>query len=164
MEAACGGDDSDAGVDLPVSSCVGYSSLGLLPCFAQPEGGHVCDCPNHDEPVVTWEQDCDWAVVRACASDCESAAGRCTFDGQRKYQCECAFGLSVTRPAFYDPLCEDTLKQVCEPACASDRGECFGENWSYACRCAGDPELHFTTPVNGYVYGCDEQLAQHCGT
>jgi hypothetical protein len=180
IDAQCGdGDDSDAGSALSIASCLGYSSLGLVACFQQPEGGYACDCPNRDAPVLSYvptsvpaafrspEQDCRRVAGRACAGDCKSSAGRCSFDGQDTYRCECAYGQTVTqRASFYGgALCEDVLAKACEPRCANDHGACYGGDWSFACRCDADAELHFTpkSVAGQLVQDCSGQLTEFCG-
>lgn len=179
IQSECGGEE-DSGVELSISSCEAHSSLGQVACFERPEGGYACDCPNKNESVASEEPDCDAALVRACASDCESTAGRCTFDPEAQingdgtlalevYRCECANGLSVIRRAWWsiDPLCEDALHDACEPACENDRGACYGDpsRWSFTCFCDGDSERH-TTPrakPGDTNLGCYGQLTQFCG-
>jgi hypothetical protein len=170
MEESCGFEsDSDSGSTpaLSIGGCIGFTSLGYAACYERPNGGYACDCPDRDSSVASDEVACDTALVHACAGACESNAGRCAFDGE-EYQCACAYGGSG--PVTISPyllLCQDVLKRTCEPSCSNPRGACYGNpaGWSFACRCAGDSDLHYTVwpDAGGIIKNCDGQLAGFCG-
>jgi hypothetical protein len=105
------------------------------------------------------QENCLFALPHACASDCESSAGHCSFaDDDNAYHCECSAGITATVRA---PTCEGALTR-CEPACQSDRGACYGDifGWSFECQCRGTTEWHGTSRG---LNSCTGQLADACG-
>ena len=105
-----------AGKNIAMARCLGYSSLGFVPCYERSDGGFACHCPGDAKPVEREDAQCEVALVRACAGTCDGVKGRCAFDGDRMYRCMCANGSSValragTRGAPL--LCTDALDQAC---------------------------------------------------
>lgn len=149
-----------------IGFCERHSSWSgeKLVCFEQPGQGFLCHCPNLDEPVLHDDPDCEGALRRACASDCETAAGRCTAGDKSRYTCQCAIGIGGEVEDA--PLCEDALHWWCDPACENPRGACYWQpdGTRIVCQCAGDPELHITAP-DPNVRGdeCHTPLERICG-
>lgn len=154
----------------------GLSSLQRKTCWTQPDGTHLCQCPDRAELEPSSETVCFMALNKACAGDCQSELGRCQYvapvSGQRddlnQFRCECARGVAGTSPAYF---CEDALRRHCAPGCQSARGACWkvpdssGLVNTADCLCTGsDQFVHLTeSQWDPHGEGCLAPLVQACG-
>lgn len=108
----------------------GLAAESRATCWTQADGSHLCQCPGRAPLVPSPQTDCALALYSACASDCESQAGRCehvrpedgVVDGLSQYRCSCERGVAGMSPAYF---CEDALRRHCSPECEDERGACW---------------------------------------
>jgi hypothetical protein len=132
-------------------------------CFEQSDGTHACQCPSASELVPTNETDCNRALLTACQTSCDSAAGQCA-PTEGGYHCACTAGFDRMVDGG---LCDYVLFHACEPQCSNEMGACYWDpsgGPDIICRCNDDVEPR-TLKRDPNVMGdeCRTPLVDTCG-